>query len=445
MSFSAGFSRKTITPDPGLDMCGYYVARVSEGALDDLQVNTAALSAGDETLLIIGLDLHYVMDRSTELLRSRISEAAGLPQDHIFIHFNHTHTAPSFDCDSPNPKNRDYFEKALKTVSDSVLEALSDMKAARVGYGSVDCSLSHSRRVLMKDGTVVTNPGVNNPDSIWEVGEVDNLMSAVRIDRDEADTILLINYSVTPDSVGGNLISADCIGFMRSTVETCIPGVKCLFLNGAHGDSCMQPVFAEPGWFNGTSRQFDDVMRGYDHSRWCGRYMAGSVIKIYDKVSWINPEKLRAGERIVKIQANIPLRKELPEARRIHNYHESGRDAELGYSGMMLTTVVAEAERKLRLSNAPKIIDVPIIAAAIGPIVLVGVAAEPFSGFNMAIRDTKEWAAVLPVSIVNGRTSIIPMKEDYEEGGYEARASAAKAGSAELIISECKLLISDLK
>ena len=447
MSFCAGFSRAVISPEPGVLLEGYFIERRAEGILDDLMINALALQLDGERVLIISLDLHSVRGRGTDIMRDDISAAVGIPKDHIFIHCNHNHTGPGVRPDHPDPANRRYFETLRPIVVRAAGDALADLRQARIGYGVVGCELTHSRRVLMKDGTIVTNPGVNNPESIWEVGETDHSMNVVRIDREGAETIILINYGVNPDTIGGNMISADCIGFTRSTIEGSIPGVKSIFLNGAHGDVGSQPVFAEPGWFNDTAKDFDDVVRGYGHSRWCGRYMAGSVMKMVDKVNYFEPDKLLARLTVAKVPTNIPAKKELPEARRIHRLHLEGRDSELGYSGMMLTTVVAEAERMIKLEKAPKVFDVAITGIAVGPIAFIGVAAEPFSGLSLALKDTKEWAMVMPVSIVNGYEGIriLPMKEDYEEGGYEARVTVVKAGGTEYVISEAKQLLDELR
>lgn len=46
--------------------------------------------------------------------------------------------------------------------------------------------------------------------------------------------------------------------------------------------------------------------------------------------------------------------------------------------------------------------------------------------------------------LTNGAEAYFPMKDAYDEGGYEARSSIFKAGVAEQIIEEGKALLRDL-
>ena len=52
---------------------------------------------------------------------------------------------------------------------------------------------------------------------------------------------------------------------------------------------------------------------------------------------------------------------------------------------------------------------------------------------------------MLPCCLTNGSEGYFPMKEAYDEGGYEARSSSFKAGVAEMIIREGTELLSALQ
>ena len=73
---------------------------------------------------------------------------------------------------------------------------MKDLKPATVGYGTSDAKkVAFVRRFKMKDGTIKTNPGVNNPDIVEPIGEVYEKVSVVRFDRENASTVLLINFA----------------------------------------------------------------------------------------------------------------------------------------------------------------------------------------------------------------------------------------------------------
>ena len=140
----------------------------------------------------------------------------------------------------------------------------------------------------------------------------------------------------------------------------------------------------------------------------------------------------------------MPTPEELPEAHRIDDLHNAGRDDELGYSGMMLTTVVAEAWRMVSLEHGPEYYEMDLSAIAIGDIAFVGIPGEPFAGIGFGIGEAEGWDLVLTTCITNGKQGYFTMKEAYDEGGYESRSSFFKAGVAETIIKEGKELLKEI-
>ena len=64
-----------------------------------------------------------------------------------------------------------------------------------MGYGKgVAPNVAFIRRYVMKDGSIKTNPGVNNPDIVNPVGIIDDSVNVIRFDREGADTIVFVNY-----------------------------------------------------------------------------------------------------------------------------------------------------------------------------------------------------------------------------------------------------------
>jgi len=51
----------------------------------------------------------------------------------------------------------------------------------------------------------------------------------------------------------------------------------------------------------------------------------------------------------------------------------------------------------------------------------------------------------LPCCCTNGSTGYFPMKDAYDEGGYEARASKYKAGVAELVTEKAVNLLKKIR
>jgi hypothetical protein len=175
------------------------------------------------------------------------------------------------------------------------------------------------------------------------------------------------------------------------------------------------------------------------------RVITGGVMQAYDKVKYVEDTTLRCIQRTVRVASNMPTPEQLPEAERINALHEAGRDSELPYEGMMLTTVVAEAGRMVKLKNGPDSFPMELSGLAIGPVALIGLPGEPFTGVGRGLKLAEGWDVVLPCCLTNGSEGYFPMQDSYDEGGYEARSSRFKAGTAELIIEEGKNLLASLR
>ncbi len=441
----AGFARVNITPMMGIGIAGYYQERLADGVLDDLELNVLALAVEDKKAVLVSGDLLYFVNEVSEDYKAYVSEVTGLDPEAIMFHATHTHTAPYLRKTTDDPLLAEYFQFVRHKVADAVSFALADLKPAKMGWAIGNApNIAFIRRFRMKDGSVQTNPGVNNPNILAPIGDVDERVNVVRFDREGADSIVLVNFGDHPDTVGGCKISCDWPGFLRRTVEQAIDGTKCIFFNGAQGDVNHVNVHPTGGFLNDTFNDFDDVSRGYGHARYMGRVVAGGVLQVYDKVKYVDVDSLNYMERLIKIPSNMPAPEEMEEAYHIDKLHKEGRDAELPYTGMMLTTKVAEAARKIRLEHGPECFDMILSGLAIGEVAFVGIPGEPFTGIGRGIKEGEGFAMIMPACCTNGAQGYFPMKDAYDEGGYEAGSSSFRAGVAEIIVEEGKQLVKDL-
>ena len=449
----AGFSRVNVTPPLGIPIVGYYKPRFAEGVLDELEVNALALAVEDKKVVLLSVDNCGFSETVANSYREHICEATGLPADCVFLHATHTHTGPStcptYDKDlvllsdyEGHPLLPEYFYFLRRKLADAAVLALKDLKPARMGWAVGDApKVAFVRRFRMKDGKVRTNPGVGNPDILHPIGDVDERVNVLRFDREGAETILLANFGNHPDSVGDSLISGDWPTLFRHRLEKALDNVKSILFNGAQGDVNHVNVNAKGGDFNDTFHDFDDVDRGYGHARHMGNVVAAAVLQVFDKVTYTDVESIRTLEKTFHIPSSMPTAEEAKQAHIINDLHMAGRDEELPYEGMELTTVVAEAARMVRLEHGPESFPMNFLGIAVGNVALFGIPGEPFTGVGRGLKEAQGWDLVLPCCLTNGCRGYFPMIDAYEEGGYEARSSSFKAGSAELIVREgCELL-----
>ncbi len=456
-TLKAGFSRVDVTPMMGIRIRGYFKVRLADGVLDPLQINTIALACGEAKALLMCIDNCGLNQKVLSAYRTLISQKTGVPFDGIFISASHTHTGPGPDLEGANTEEadgwshsgsieREYEEQLKFKFVDAAILALNDLKPAKMGYGIGQApNIAFVRRFRMKDGSVKTNPGVDNPDIVAPIGDVDERVNVLRFDQENGASLVLVNVGNHPDVVGGNKISADWPGFLRATVEKTLDNTKCVFFNGAQGDVNHVNVHPRGGYLNNMFMDFDDVARGYGHARYMGRVVAAGVLQVFDKVKYEDVDSLRFLQKNIEVPSQKADPADLPEARRISALHAAGKDDQIPFTGMMLTTVVAEAGRMLRLENGPDRFTMPLTGIAIGNVALLGIPGEPFNGIGRGIKEAEGWDLVLPCCLTNGSEGYFPMEDAYVEGGYEARSSDFKAGVAELIISEGKQLLNTLK
>ena len=167
-------------------------------------------------------------------------------------------------------------------------------------------------------------------------------------------------------------------------------------------------------------------------------------MQAYDKVQYVNVDKIEARIKKIEVPTNKATKEQLIEAHRINDLYIAGRANELPYEGMMLTTVVAEATRMVRLENEPETYEMLLSGMRIGPVIFMGIPGEPFTEVGRELKNTAGFDLILPMCNTNGKEGHFPMQDSYDEGGYEARTSTFKAGTAEFIIAEGKKLIKEM-
>lgn len=445
-SLKAGFARVQITPPLGTSVEGYLIKRKAERVLDDLYANTLALSAGGSIALIVSVDLISMSTDVANSIREYIKERTGVPIEAISLCCTHSHTATRLSMLSTEENAVNYRHSTKLKIADSCIMAIEDLKDAKMGVAkSYAPRISFGRRYRMKDGSVRTNPGVNNPDILEPIGEIDESVNVIRFNRAD-DDIVLVNFATHPDTIGGNVISADWPGFVRTTLERALDNTKCIFVNGAEGDVNHVNVMPLSGEENGLHKDFDDVDRGYDHAKHMGQAVAGAALLVYEKVKYVDVEKIGYAVKSVSVPANLPDPSEIPLAIKYHELHKAGRDDEIPFTGMALTSAITNANRIVRLKNGPESFQIPVSALLVGNVGFVGIAGEPFSGIGLGIkenlRDKCDMVSVF--CLTNGSVGYFPMMDSYVEGGYEAGCSSFKAGVAEILIDEATKLLKSL-
>ena len=437
--FEAGFARVDITPPLGVPLSGYFGYRPAEKILDPLETTCVAFSDGVKTALVYTVDNLHVSDDVIARAWTAIARATGVTRDTVFIASTHTHTGPATE-------KRYYLRglsaeaeaEAMKLIhlsndlmvsrlADAGRLACEDLAPATIAMARGTCpGISFVRIFRMKDGRTRTNPGVNNPDIDKPFGTPDETVQLVRLAREGRPEIAIVNFQTHPDVIGGRNLSADWPGFARRYIETAMGGnVRCAFFNGAQGDTNHINVHPKPGLA---------AKKGYAHSRKMGLKVAAAALAVWDDCVPAPAGPVGGCVRTVRVPANVPDPKDLPQARKYAEAHEAGRRAEIPFSGMEYTTVIAEALRMIKLEHGPATFDMPVSTVTIGKTLsFAGFPGEPFTQLGRDVKARSPFAMTIPCCLVNGSRGYLPTREVFALGGYESRSSSFLPGVGETL------------
>ncbi len=327
-----GYAENIVNPELGIAIGGYYVPRFAKGILSDLKTIALAVKSGNETAIIISIDNCELFTSVIRKIKIAVQEKTGISGDKLFITATHTHTGPcleanrTFLCDE-KPIN-EYVDYLVEKTADACDRALKDLKPAKMGYsvGKAPDRIAYIRRYKMKDGTTMTCPPINDPNIDHPLGTLDQRVNVLRFDRENAESIVIMNYGLHADTVNGELISSDWVGWTQETLKKSLDGVKCLCIMGAQGDVGSTHVFPTDSDMNDTEISFDNEMKSPGMARFVGRALAGTVLQVYDKVQYVDVEDIKIITENCNVEMNVPDKKDLPLAHKYAELHKQGRD-----------------------------------------------------------------------------------------------------------------------
>ncbi len=441
-----GFSKVCINPPYGTPIVGYYEPRFTKGILDDLYVRATAFDDGENRAVVIAVDLCLFAQKYFDDLKVAVSEATGIDENAIFINCSHTHTGPvvgkDFASDRRSTEAYDAF--LVSCASDAAVYALQDLEESTIETAEAQAkNISFIRRYRMKDGSVATNPGVNNKNIDHALAVPNETVKLVKIVRENKDDIFIVNFGTHPDSVGGEYISADYMGYVCQIIENAIPNTKSMFLLAPQGDVNHVNVSPTKGESEISEIDFDGVPRSIKHAEHMGRVIAGAVLSVCSITEKVKADKIS----FAKSSVMLPSHKEndrLEEVRRTYELYMEGRANELPYKEMELTTAIAEAKRIIRLENGPEAFKFNLSAIKIGDLVFAGIGGEPFTEIGNRICTASPFDTTILCCLTNSSGGYIPTKQAYEEGGYEARGSVLAPGGDDIIVEGMMELMKQL-
>lgn len=439
-----GYSKKCINPPVGIPISGSYEIAYSKDIIDDLHARAVAFFDGETGVVIISVDVCYMRTEEQDLCRRRISEKTGIDFDAIAIVCTHTHAGPHtyttqhvIDADQKAARTiNDYVAFLMDGIVESAVEACENLLPAKLfsANGKAE-NVANVRRYLMKDGTTVTNPGVHNPEIASPLGEPNTTVKLLKIVREGGKEVFIVNFGMHATTVHGlTYISADYPGVLCSTIEKALDS-ECMFLQSAEGDVVQINTLPSKELLELNRRDDENLSRNKLVAVYSGQNIAAEVLKIHHLAKEVTADAVS----FKKCELEVPTNKaggDYEEALKIEELYQARRHHELPYKDMALVTVVANAQRIIRMKDEPDYRSYYAYTISVGDYAFVGLQGEPFTEIRNRIEATSPFSDnTMVCALTNHMTAYIPTTQAFSEGGYEVASTCYGPGSDDIIVS----------
>jgi len=245
-----GLARACITPERPVWLHGYASKprfRPFEGKLNDLYAKAMAIEdARGERGVLITVDLCILRAAEAKVLFERLAEKTGLARRQLLVNFSHTHSGPIIGAsdlfrypmgEEDRRATLAYTEKLFGQLAEVACAALADLKPATLAWGTGKCGFVRNRRLYGASGAyrgMGPNPGK----------PVDDVVPVLRVSAADGRTRAIVFgcacHAVTlgQDSLK---LSGDYPSFAQEAIESNMPGVQAMFVQGCGADANSDP------------------------------------------------------------------------------------------------------------------------------------------------------------------------------------------------------------
>jgi hypothetical protein len=412
-----GMSEVDVTPPLGLAMPGYFQERRATGVKDALYAKALVVDDGERAAAIVVIDAIGIEKEEVRRIRERVAERSGIPGERVMVSATHTHTGGPVYAE-PMFRDEAYLEQLAMKAADAVQLAADHRRPARFGWGIGEVhGISFNRRYVMKDGRVVTNPGVLNPDIAEPAGPIDPAVIVLRIDDPDGRPIgVVANFAVHADTVGGTRFSADYPGALSRTLKRVLGDeAVCLFTVGACGDI----------------NHIDVTRRTQRSAEQIGTILAGEVLKVRELIETV--DALRVDGRLASVTAEVrrPSAEDvaraldvLAAAARIEAAAAAGRDGSAAEAPPKAADLFFARQTVLLHERNEREAELEVQVIAIGPAAIVGLPCELFTEYGLEIKRASPFPCTMISTFAGGVNGYVPTQRAFAQGGYETRLTS---------------------
>lgn len=429
MGLKIGYARVDITPEAPVPLAGLgnTLSRISDNSLDRLQSTCLACTGADgETVLLFTSDLIRGVPSILDRARAAIQEKYGIAPERIMFSNTHTHSATDYTQQEHDGVLR-AVEMMIRRVTEAAGQALADRAPATLLAGSSRPQTLNFVRHYLRDPE--TNALVGHP------YEPDNQLQLVKIKREGAKDILIMNWQAHPCFTSGynkHDISADYVHTFREMIEG-ETGMLFAFFLGASGD------------VNARSRIKEEVIAP-DRDTYA-ELMRKYIAEALENLVPLEGETVKILHRVIKLTIDHSDDHRIDDAQIVvdfwkKTYDRKATDAMAKPYGI---NSPYHANAIIGRSKQPAYTEMPIDAACIGGLGFVFAPYEMFCKNGMFIKENSPFAATVVATCSNNAYSYLADDFAFTAQCYEVDVRRFERGTAEKVAAEFVSVLGELK
>ncbi|MDP6037608.1 MAG: hypothetical protein QGG64_03590 [Candidatus Latescibacteria bacterium] len=426
MGLQAGAATSNITPWLGVTMPGSFRARYGKNVHDELLAKALVIDNGDQRIAMVTCDLIGMPESISGPVKARIEERCGIAPENVMVNATHTHSGAGISNLLGVGEDEGYVTWLPLKVADAVEMAVKRLQPAQVGFASVmEDRISFYRRWRLKNGTVRMNPGMNNPDLVKPVGEIDPELAMMYVEGVDGTPISAVaNFSLHYVGTGqGGDVSADYFGqfyhLMRHYLGgDCVP----ILWNAASGQINNNDYSGKRVWRE----------RGYKQAKRMANVLAGHMLTEIQLMEMHEELALGAVTGTLEFSRKVITDEDLVIADKIlaggYEYDEGPFSWVVGQP-IPEDRVDVYANQCHRLAALPEQMTAPVQAIRLGDAAIIALPGEIFVETGFRIKAQTSASPLMVVSLANGYIGYVCTDEALtEEGGYETWGGMSSLG-----------------
>jgi len=423
----AGAAEVDITPQPGIQLAGDIGRpRRVETVADPLFAKALIVESAECRICLLSLDVCVVTELWAKEIRRRAAQQFDLDPAAVMVHALQNHSAPSMghaaidDASEIIPTELSwlrggddvYSAWAIERILEAIELAHAALEPVEVGAASgIEGRVAFNRRVVLRDGSALTNPPLADPRIRYVEGPVDPELGVVCVRNEASEIIAAVLHHTCHPTYGypTRSVSADWPGVWSDGIrEMCGPGCVPLVINGCCGN-ILHVDYIDPSYVSDKQRH--------------GRLLTETTAKVMEQVIYskqavldYKSEHLMLPKRQFDAQA-VQAARDLLAKHPTPLWLEADPTA-VSWDWIYAASLADTYERSL---DEP-FYDYEVQVFRIGDIAIVGVDGEPFVEAQLRIKLESPAYPTYLAHMSNSCAGYVPTAEALERGGYETRA-----------------------